>query len=118
MIEPLKALELVDESMRRVRRPLAAKAEPSRSAMRAWALAMLSHRQEAEQAIELAMRARRETGASLFARTRLNVGMALAAMDQPEKAIEHFRAAYDADRTGKYGALALQQLKQLGTVDE
>jgi DnaJ-domain-containing protein 1 len=38
--------------------------------------------------------------------------MALLAMDQPEKAIEHFRAAYEADPKGKYGARALQQIKQ------
>jgi tetratricopeptide (TPR) repeat protein len=110
-IEPLKALELVDEAMRRAWGPVAAKVEPSRSAAQAWALALLGRRQEAEQAIERAIRVRRETGAGLFARTRLKVGMALVAMDQTEKAIEHFRAAYEADRAGKYGALALQQLK-------
>jgi hypothetical protein len=47
----------------------------------------------------------------MFAATRLNAGMALLAMDEPEKAIEHFRAAYEADRGGKYGALALRQLE-------
>ena len=57
------------------------------------------------------MRVRRETHAALFAVTHLNVGMALLAMDQPEKAIEHFRAAHEADRDGKYGALALRQRK-------
>jgi tetratricopeptide (TPR) repeat protein len=109
--EPLKALELVDEAMRIAKGPAAAKVEPSRSATRAWALAMLGRRQEAEQAIERALRIGRTRAAS-FATTRLKVGMALLAMDQPQKAIEHFRAALEADPKGKYGARALQQLKQ------
>ena len=110
--EPLNALELVDEAMRIAKGPAAAKVEPSRSATRAWALAMLGRRQEAEQAIERALRFRRGTQAASFATTRLKVGMALLAMDQPQKAIEHFRAALEADPKGKYGARALQQLKQ------
>jgi tetratricopeptide (TPR) repeat protein len=109
--EPLKALELADESMRIAKGPVAAKVEPSRSATRAWALAMLGRRQEAEQAIERALRIRRETQAASFATTRLKVGRALVAMDQPAKAIEHFRAAVEADPKGKYGARASQQLK-------
>ena len=48
----------------------------------------------------------------MFANTRLNVGMALLAMDQPEKAGGHFRAAHEGDRDGTYGALALRQLEQ------
>jgi hypothetical protein len=48
----------------------------------------------------------------LFATTRLKAGMALLAMEQPEKALEHFRAAYEADPKGKYGARALQQMKE------
>ncbi|HEY1184303.1 MAG TPA: hypothetical protein VGE89_08960 [Bryobacteraceae bacterium] len=71
-----------------------------------------SRRQEAEQAIERAVRVRLETQAALFATTRLKAGMALLAMEQPEKALEHFRAAYEADPKGKYGARALQQMKE------
>jgi hypothetical protein len=110
--EPLRALELTDEAMRVAKGPVAAKVEPSRSATRAWALALLGRRQEAEQAIERAVRVRLETQAASFATTHLKVGMALLAMDQPEKAVGHFRAAYDADPTGKYGARALQKMKQ------
>jgi tetratricopeptide (TPR) repeat protein len=98
--------------MRVAKGPVAAKVEPSRSATRAWALALLGRRQEAEQAIERAVRVRLETQAASFATTHLKVGMALLAMDQPEKAVGHFRAAYDADPTGKYGARALQKMKQ------
>ena len=109
--EPLRALALIDEAMRTAKGRVAAKMAPSRLATRAWALALLGRRQEAEQAIEQAVRVRRESYAALFAVTHLNVGMALLAMDQPENAIEHFRAAHEADRDGKYGALALRQLK-------
>jgi len=117
-IEPQKALELVDEAMRIAKGPVAAKVEPSRWATRAWALALLGRRQEAEQAIERALRVRRETQAASFATTRLKVGMALLAMDQPEKAIEHFRAAYEVDPKGKCGAQALQQIKQHGNENQ
>jgi tetratricopeptide (TPR) repeat protein len=74
--EPLRALELIDEGMRIAKGRAAAKVEPSRLATRAWALALLGRRQEAEQAIERAVRVRRETLAALFAVTHLNVGMA------------------------------------------
>jgi tetratricopeptide (TPR) repeat protein len=112
--EPGTALELVDEAMRIAKGPIAAKVEPSRWAVRAWALALLGRRQEAEQAIERALVVRRSTLRALFASTHLKVGMALLAMDQPEKAIEHFRAAYEADPKGKYGARALQQIQRHG----
>jgi tetratricopeptide (TPR) repeat protein len=72
---------------------------------------VLGRRPEAEQAIERVLRLRSETYASLFANTRLNVGMALLAMGQPQQAIEQFRAAYQADPKGKYGARALQQIE-------
>ncbi|HEY1185494.1 MAG TPA: tetratricopeptide repeat protein [Bryobacteraceae bacterium] len=109
--EPLKALELVDEAMRIAKGSVAARAEPWHLATRAWALAVLGRRPEAEQAIERVLRLRSETYASLFANTRLNVGMALLAMGQPQQAIEQFRAAYQADPKGKYGARALQQIE-------
>jgi tetratricopeptide (TPR) repeat protein len=112
--EPQRALELVDEAMRIAKGPVAAKVEPSRSATRAWALALLGRRQEAEQAIERALLLRGDAMAGSVASTRIKVGMALAAMDQPDKALEHFRAAYDADPKGKYGARALQQIERLG----
>jgi tetratricopeptide (TPR) repeat protein len=112
--EPQRALELVDEAMRVARGPAAPKFAPSRWATRAWALASLGRRQEAEQAIAQAMLLRRETYAALFADTRLTVGMALLAMDQPEKALEHFRAAREADPKGKNGVRALQQIERLG----
>jgi tetratricopeptide (TPR) repeat protein len=100
--------------MRIAKGPVAAKVEPSRSATRAWALALLGRRQEAEQAIERALLLRGDAMAGSVASTRIKVGMALAAMDQPDKALEHFRAAYDADPKGKYGARALQQIERLG----
>jgi len=110
--EPLRALQLVDEAIRMAKGSASGKVRPSRLARRAWALALLGRRQEAEQAIEHALLVRREAGAPLFASTRLNVGMALVAMDRPEKAIEHFRAAYEADPKGKYGTRALEQIKK------
>jgi tetratricopeptide (TPR) repeat protein len=110
--EPLKALELVDEALRIAKGRIAARVEPWHLATRAWALALLGRRQEAEQAIDRVLHLRRETYAALFANTRLNVGMALLAMDQPQRAIEHFRAANQADPKGKYGARALQQIQQ------
>jgi hypothetical protein len=109
--EPQRALELVDEAMRVARGPVAAQVEPLRWATRAWALAVLGRRQEAEQAIGRALRMRRETQAASFASTRIKVGKALLAMDQPEKALEHFRAAYEADPKGKNGARALEQIR-------
>jgi tetratricopeptide (TPR) repeat protein len=112
--EPQRALELTDEAMRVAKGSVAAKVAPSRSATRAWALALLGRRQEAEQAIVQAMHLRPETMAALFANTRLKVGMALAAMEQPENAIAQFRAAYEADPEGKYRARALEQIKRLG----
>jgi tetratricopeptide (TPR) repeat protein len=114
--EPQQALELLDEAMRVAKGRAAAKVEPLRSANRARALALLGRRQEAEQAIDRAVRVR--LPAAMFANMRLNVGMALLAMDQPEKAIEHFRAAHEADRGGKSGALAWRQLELHGVADQ
>lgn len=110
-LEPERALELVDEAMRMAKGPVAPKVEPSRSATRAWALALLGRRQEATEAIERAMRLRRDTYAPLFADTRLKAAMAMLAMDQKENAIAQFRAAHEADPHGKYGAEALRLLK-------
>jgi len=104
--DPQRALEQVDEAMRVAKGQAAPQVAPSRSATRAWALAVLGRRQEAERAIAQAMLLRRETHAALFADTRLKVGMALLAMEQPENAIEQFRAAYEADPKGKIGARA------------
>jgi tetratricopeptide (TPR) repeat protein len=110
--EPLRALELVDEAMRIAKGSAAAKVKPPRSATRAWALALLGRRQEAGQAIEAAVQVQRKTIAPLFSKTHLNVGMALLAMEQPEKALEHFRAAYEADPNGESGARALQHITE------
>ena len=113
-----RANRSIDEAMHTAKGRVAKKVEPRHWASRAWALALLGRREEAEQAIERATRVRRETHVALFASTRLNVGMALLAMHQPEKAIGHFRAAHEADRDGKYGVLALQQLEQHGVWDQ
>jgi len=110
--DPQRALELTDEAMRVAKGQAAPKVAPARWATRAWALAVLGRRQEAEQAIAQAMLLRRETHAALFASTRIKVGMALLAMDQPANAIEQFRAALEADPQGKYGARAQQLIKQ------
>ncbi len=40
------------------------------------------------------------------------IGMTLLAMERTANAIQHFRTARDADPKGKYGDLAVQQLKQ------
>lgn len=109
--DPQKALDLIDEALRVAKGRIAARLEPSRWAARAWALALLGRRQEAGHAIERALRACPVTYAPLLASTRLHVAMALLAMEETGKAIEHLRAARDEDPNGKYGALALQQLK-------
>ena len=51
----------------------------------------------------------RPSVASLLAATRLHAGMALLTLGQTEKAIEHFRAARDADPNGKSGAIAIEK---------
>ena len=110
--EPQKALDLVDEAMRISKAPVAQRLEGIRRAIRAWALALLGRRQEAEESIEQALRAPGGTLRATLAMRHWAVGMALVALERTGKAIEHFRAARDADPKGKYGGLAMQQLKQ------
>jgi len=110
--EPQRALDLVDEAMRATQGQIAQRLEGGRRATRAWALALLGRRQEAEQSIEQALRAPVGKLRATLAMRHWAVGMALVAMERTGKAIEHFRAARDADPSGKYGDLALRQLKQ------
>ncbi|MGA2435223.1 MAG: tetratricopeptide repeat protein, partial [Bryobacteraceae bacterium] len=110
--EPQRALDLLDEAMRIAKGPAAAKVMPMRLADRAWALALLGRRQEAEATIEQALRALHGSPRLFVASTHLSIGMALVAMERTQKAIEHFRAARDADPQGKCGARALNQIKQ------
>lgn len=110
--EAQKAMDLIDEGTRMEKGRLKTKAEPVRLAARAWALALLGRRQEAEEAIERAVQGRRFFAVSLLASTRWQAGMALLALGETGKAVEHFRAARDADPKGKYCALAIQQLKR------
>jgi tetratricopeptide (TPR) repeat protein len=112
--EPARALQLIEEARRIAKGPVAAKVAPMRSGLCAWALALLGRSREADEAIARAMEVRREPYAAMFASTRWYAAMALVAMDRKEKAIEEFRTASAADPRGKYGALALQQLHELG----
>jgi hypothetical protein len=111
--EPSRALQLIEEALQIAKGPVAAKVAPMRAGLRAWALALLGRRHEADEAIARAMEVRREPYAAMFASTRCYAAMAFVAMDCKEKAIEQFRAARDADPRGKYGALALRQLQEL-----
>ena len=111
--EPQEALDLIDEAMRVTKGQIGRRLEGGRRAIRAWALALLGRRHEAEQAIEQALSA---PGGKLRATQAMRhwaAGMALIAMERTGKAIDQFRAARDADPNGKYGGMAAQQLKQL-----
>jgi tetratricopeptide (TPR) repeat protein len=49
-----------------------------------------------------------------FAATHWRIGAALAAMGEGDRAAEHFRIAWNADRGGKYRLLAEKALNQIG----
>ena len=111
-IEPQKALDLIDQAMRVSKSQIARRLEGRRWALKAWALALLGRRQEAEDAITRALQANDPKFRPLVASRHWTIGKALMAMERTGKAIEHFRAARDADPKGRYGSLALEQLKQ------
>jgi len=109
-------------------------------AQRARALAQLDRREDAEQAVDQALqlaaaaeadaqrnkfRAPYNTRVILGSRrlasgrdTRIayvhwHIGLALLAIDDSERAADHFRVTRNTDRRGKYRNLAHQQLKRL-----
>ena len=108
-------------------------------ARRAQALAQLHRRAEARQAIDRASRlvkAAHEEAQQTKPRTPIlaklilggrlahsrnlalatahwKIGLAFLAIDDPSKAIDHFRITRDTDRRGKYRNLARQELKRL-----
>ncbi len=109
-------------------------------ARRAHALAQLSRRAEARQSIDRALRIVEAAKAEAqqtrphnsilvmmvlgsrrlshhrdlsVATTHWKIGLALLAMDDSSKAVEHFRITRDTDRRGKYRRLAQQQLERL-----
>ncbi|MGA8108663.1 MAG: hypothetical protein WB974_04470 [Acidobacteriaceae bacterium] len=50
-----------------------------------------------------------------IAATHWRIGTALAALDHKDRAVEHFRIAWNADRGGKYRLLAEKALDRIGT---
>jgi tetratricopeptide (TPR) repeat protein len=107
-IEPQKALDLIDAGMRIPKPQIRAQLEPGRLASRAWALAQLGRKTEAEETIA---RVRPVEFPAMRSFTHLQLGMALLALEQPQKAADHFRSAIAADPKGSSAAKAVEQLK-------
>lgn len=109
--EPQKALDLIDVAMGLAEGQIRERLEGGRWAQKAWALALLGRRHEALEAIARSLQARDLSMRAASAARHWMVGMALLAMESTGDAVEHFRKARDLDSQGKYGNLAVQQLK-------
>jgi tetratricopeptide (TPR) repeat protein len=78
----------------------------------AWALALLGHAAESQQAIELGAREIDPKHKPELAGFHWRAGMAMLAIEKPSSAAGHFRRASELDPEGYYGGLATQQLRQ------
>ena len=111
--DPARALALIDEAIRLMPRKYVARFSPSRQAKRAWALATLGRTEEAAGAIRRGLEVRKEFSVAFFAAARLNIARAYAAMGKLTEAREQFRAAAEADPSGKSGQQAQVELARL-----
>jgi tetratricopeptide (TPR) repeat protein len=117
-IEPKSALDLIEQAntvpgFAKLRGESKHSILADRFATKAWALARLDRKAEAESAIADALRTTDSRYVPGFASTHWQCGMACAAMGQPGKAREYFQQANTSDPHGKYGKLALQALQAL-----
>ena len=78
----------------------------------AWALALLGHAAESQQAIELGAREIDPKHKPELAGFHWRAGMAMLAIESRSSAVGHFRRAWDLDPEGYYGGLATEQLRQ------
>lgn len=78
----------------------------------AWALALLGHTAESEQAIELGAREVDPKHKPELAGFHWRAGMAMLAIQRPSSAADHFLQASELDTEGYYGGLARQQLRE------
>ncbi len=78
----------------------------------AWALALLGHAAESEQAIELGSREVDPKHKPELAGFHWRAGMAMLAIERPSSAADHFRLASELDPDGYYGGLAKLQLRE------
>jgi len=78
----------------------------------AWALALLGHAAESQQAIELGALEIDPKHKPELAGFHWRAGMAMLAIERPSSAAGHFRRASELDPEGYYGGLATQQLRQ------
>jgi tetratricopeptide (TPR) repeat protein len=99
--EPQTALEVIEHTE--------ALTKP-RWAIKARALARLGRRQEAEAAIEQALREADPRLRPWFAAVHYEVGRALIDLNEVARAREHLQAARDSDPHGNVGALAARKL--------
>ena len=79
----------------------------------AWALALLGHAAESQQAIELGAVEIDPKHRPELAGFHWRAGMAMLAIESSSSAAGHFRRASELDPEGYYGGLATQQLRQL-----
>lgn len=84
-------------------------------ALRAWALAGLGRRVEAELLIRRALNRADQKCSPTLAGVYWRIGMALERMGDENTAITNFRNAVLVDRHGKYGNLAKLQIEQRAT---
>ena len=111
-IEPQKALDLIEGAMRTTKGQVARKLAAGRWANKAWALAVLGRRKEADEAIQQSAGSAEPKLPAVAAYIHWTIGMALEAMERTTESREHFRIASEQDAKGKYGALALEQLNR------
>jgi tetratricopeptide (TPR) repeat protein len=78
----------------------------------AWALALLGHAAESEQAIGLGAREIDPKHKPELAGFHWRAGMAMLAIEKASSAADHFRRASELDPEGYYGGLARQQLRE------
>jgi len=109
--EPEKALGLIDQAMR-IRLPKLVFAD--RMGSKAWALALIGRLQEMGESIAAAVRGINPAQKAVAASVHWKVGKALAAVERIPEAIEHFRAAIQADPQGHCGQISQRELEHYG----
>jgi tetratricopeptide (TPR) repeat protein len=111
-IEPQKALDRIEQAIAMLASPRSGvRINGGVLANRAWALALMGRRPEAERAIDQALNVEDSAVAPGWAGTNWRIGMALLAMEETGRAIEHFRTAAGADPHGNYGALSRERIQ-------
>jgi hypothetical protein len=109
--EPEKALGLIEQAMR-IRLPQLVFAD--RMGSKAWALALIGRLQEMAESISTAVRGINPAQKAVAASVHWKVGKALAAVERIPEAIEHFRAAIQADPQGHSGQISRRELEHYG----